>query len=94
MTTGTAQVWTLNQMNMQLTVSLRARRDTTQVMLGVSLRATWDTTLVLLKQANFGRVDIAVLDFSKAFDTVTHNRLLTKLKNYGIAGNTLSWIHE
>ena len=49
---------------------------------------------ILLKQANFGRVDIAVLDFSKAFDTVPHNRLLTKLKHYGIAGNTLTWIRE
>ena len=48
MTTGTARVWTLNPMNMPLTVSLRARLDTTQVMLGVSLRATWDTTLVQL----------------------------------------------
>ena len=44
---------------------------------------------ILLKQA---KLDIAVLDFSKAFDTVPHNRLLTKLKHYGIAGNTLSWI--
>ena len=43
---------------------------------------------ILLKQANFGRVDIAVLAFRKAFDTVPHNRLLTKLKHYGIAGNT------
>ena len=49
---------------------------------------------MLLKQANFDRVDIAVLDFSKAFDTVPHNRLLTKLKHYVIAGNTLSWIRE
>ena len=47
---------------------------------------------ILLKQVNCGRVDIAVLDFSKAFDTVPHNRLLTKLKHYVIAGNTLSWI--
>ena len=49
---------------------------------------------LLIKQANVGRVDIAVLDFSKAFDTVPHNRLLTKLKHYGIAGNTLTWIRE
>ena len=50
--------------------------------------------MTLLKQANFGRVDIAVLDFSKAFDTVPRNLLLTKLKCYGIAGNTLTWIRE
>ena len=49
---------------------------------------------ILIKQANVGRVDIAVLDFSKAFDTVPHNRLLTKLKHYGNAGNTLTWIRE
>ena len=41
---------------------------------------------ILLKQTNFGRVDIAVLDFSKAFDTVPHNRLLTKLKHYVRSG--------
>ncbi len=39
-------------------------------------------------------MDIAVLDFSKAFDTVPHNHLLTKLKQYGIAGTTLTWIRE
>ena len=32
------------------------------------------------------------LDFSKAFDTVPHQRLLTKLANYGIQGDTRRWI--
>ena len=36
-------------------------------------------------------VDMAILDFSKAFDTVPHQRLLKKLKFYGINGNTLNW---
>ena len=37
-------------------------------------------------------VDIAVLDFSKAFDTVPHQRLLNKLRLYGIEGRTHAWI--
>ena len=33
-----------------------------------------------------------VLDFSKAFDMVPHQRLLEKLKSYGIIGHTSTWI--
>ena len=38
------------------------------------------------------QVDAAVLDFSKAFDKVAHNRLLYKLDYYGIRGNLLTWL--
>ena len=38
------------------------------------------------------QVDVAILDFSKAFDTVTHERLKSKLRSYGIADSTLLWI--
>ncbi len=40
------------------------------------------------------QIDIAVMDFSKAFDVVPHKRLLTKLEYYGIQGNILSWIED
>ena len=38
------------------------------------------------------QTDIVILDFSKAFDTVPHDKLLLKLKHYGINGNILEWI--
>ena len=37
-------------------------------------------------------VDTVYLDFSKAFDTVPHRRLLGNLEAYGIDGSLLSWI--
>jgi len=38
------------------------------------------------------QLDLAFLDFSKAFDTVAHNRLLGKLHHYGIDGNIHHWL--
>ena len=38
------------------------------------------------------QIDVIVLDFSKAFDTVPHKRLLQKLDSYGIRNRTLNWI--
>jgi len=38
------------------------------------------------------QTDMKVLDFSKAFDRVPHQRLLRKLDHYGIRGLTHSWI--
>ena len=33
------------------------------------------------------KISIAIIDFSKAFDTVPHGDLLSKLKHYGIYDN-------
>jgi hypothetical protein len=39
-------------------------------------------------------VDGILLDFSKAFDKVPHQRLLEKLSYYGVRGNLYSWIKD
>ena len=39
-------------------------------------------------------VDIVFLDYQKAFESVPHRRLLSKLSSYGIGGNILKWIQE
>lgn len=41
---------------------------------------------------NKSQTDVAVLDFSKAFDVVPHKRLTNKLHAYGVRGNTLNWV--
>ena len=43
---------------------------------------------------NKNNIDIIYLDFQKAFDTVPHQRLLKKLKGYGIQGKVLCWIES
>ena len=58
-----------------------------------------DTQLVLTLQDLFtrrhpprSRIDVAVLDFDKAFDKVPHHRLMNKLRTYGIGGDVANWI--
>ena len=40
------------------------------------------------------QIDAILLDFSKAFDRVPHERLLLKLNHYGVRGHLLSWIKD
>ena len=37
-------------------------------------------------------VDVLFLDYSKAFDTVPHKRLMEQVKSFGIQGDALRWI--
>ena len=45
----------------------------------------------MLKHAIWNTIDLILLDFSKTFDKVAHEKLLLKLHFYGIRGNTLNW---
>ena len=47
-----------------------------------------------LSLENKQQTDLIVMDFSKAFDTVPHQRLLRKLSHCGIVGNIHSWFNK
>jgi len=53
------------------------------------LQSVNDWTLALNNRQN---VAIAYIDYAKAFDVVSHVKLLHKLSAYGIAGDLLAWI--
>ncbi|MFZ2538547.1 MAG: reverse transcriptase family protein, partial [Oscillospiraceae bacterium] len=53
------------------------------------LESTNDWTLSLSKHKS---VDICYIDFQKAFDSLSHPKLVQKLSAYGISGNLLAWI--
>jgi hypothetical protein len=58
------------------------------------------TNTQLLKYFNYlsntlssaDQLDAVYVDFSKAFDKIVHNKLLSKLHLYGIEGKILEWI--
>lgn len=41
-----------------------------------------------------GAVDVFVLDFGKAFDSVPHKILIEKLSKYGLDGQSVKWIEN
>ena len=38
------------------------------------------------------QVTIVYIDFSKAFDVLSHNKLIVRLYSYGVRGSVLLWI--
>lgn len=40
------------------------------------------------------QTDVILLDFSNAFDKVSHERLLSNMEHYGIRGNMHKWIRD
>jgi ribonuclease P/MRP protein subunit RPP40 len=44
--------------------------------------------------AKGNQLDIAFIDFAKAFDVVPHKRLIIKLKSYGLSGSLLKRIES
>lgn len=67
---------------------------------GFRVRRSCETQLIdftqeLARNLDKGQqIDAVVMDFSKAFDKVAHNRLLLKLENYGVGGRTLCWVRD
>ena len=57
---------------------------------GFGKRRSFDTQLLLTCHDlsygvnKCGRIDMLVLDFAKAFDTVAHEKLLAEVESYGI----------
>ena len=60
------------------------RSCTTQLLLAIE---DWTEKL-----ENGEPVDVIYLDFRKAFDSVPHQRLINKLRSYGLGQNLTSWI--
>ena len=54
-----------------------------------------ETVQDLISSLNAGnQINLLLLDFSKAFDKVSHQRLLYKLSHLGINGPLYNWIHD
>ena len=54
----------------------------------------WLLLMTAKAVSNRKQVDACILNFSKAFDKVPHQRLLHKLEFYGITSSILGWLTE
>ena len=87
-----------------LTSSIRKHLDVNNILSdcqhGFRSKRSCETQLIISVQdiaksmAEGNQMDAILLDFSKAFDKVPHERLLHKLDFYGIRNNNLLWIKD
>ena len=67
---------------------------------GFREKRSWETQLIMLvdelseSMQSGKQTDLILLDFSKAFDKVAHEKLLKIHHFYGIRGNILNWIKD
>ena len=52
------------------------------------------TELQLTELNNKKCINIIYIDFAKAFDVVSHEKLLFKLKSYGISNKIIKWFYN
>jgi hypothetical protein len=57
-----------------------------------NLLSTYDEITRLVDQGV--SCDTVFLDFSKAFDSISHTTLITKLQTFGIQNNIVAWLHS
>lgn len=79
---------------------IRVRSQETKVQHGFREKRPCESQLLLTvhdfaQGLNLGeQIDSILLDFSKAFEKVDHNKLCHKLHHYRIQGKTLNWIQN
>ena len=79
---------------------LAERNFTTGTQHGFVSRRSTDTMLLKFYEYVTDRVDQGLIvdavffDFSKAFDVIPHNTLMSRLQSCGISGDVLSWIRN
>jgi len=56
------------------------------------LESAYDWSVALNNKRTIDIVGYIYIDFQKAFDSVSHQKLLTKLEGYGIFGDLLAWL--